>query len=160
MHNRAVHNMGILYIKKEVLPPWQTGITLVGNTVGTRIRRARIAMNMTIKDLVRASGLSEFTIINIEHDKENPSLPTLKILSNTLGITVSELGSFNLLPENTIPEKLTKARLMLGMNKTQFAKFVGVDQTTVRFWERGKQAPQKNCLKNLSLKILNLGFKL
>lgn len=160
MVTRAVHNMGILYIKKETLPPWQTGITMAGNTVGSRIRRARIAKNMTIKGLVRASGLSEFAIINIEHDKENPSLRTLKILSNTLGISVTELGAFDLLPNNTISEKLTKVRLMLGMTKTQFAKFVGVDQSTIRFWERGDQMPHKIRLVDLNSKILELGIKL
>lgn len=85
---------------------------------------------------------------------------TLKILSNALGVSITELGAFDLLPDNTIPEKLTKARLMLGMNKTQFAHFVGVDQSTVRFWERGDHTPHKIRLENLRFLILALGIKL
>ena len=66
-----------LYIKKETLPPRQTGIAISGNTTGSRVRKARLDKKMTIANLVRASGLSEVTILNIEHDKVNPLLSTL-----------------------------------------------------------------------------------
>lgn len=157
---RVDHNVGILYVKTELLPPRQNGIDISGYSIGSRIRQERIAKSMKITDLAQACNLCEVTIIDIEHNRVEPSLITLKILGQVLGVPFPQLAAFDALSENTFAERIKKARLMLGMNKTQFAKFIGVDISTIRFWERGNQTPQKNNLENLNLKILNLGFEL
>lgn len=142
-----------LYNKKEKLPPRQSGITLpCKNTTGARVRQARIEKNMTIADLVRASGFSEFTIICIELNKVNPLFSTLKTLGNVLGVPFYKLGGFDLLPEKTLPERIKKARLMRGMTKADYAKEIGVNQKTIRLWESGKNFPKEENLKKMKIK--------
>lgn len=47
------------------------------------------------------------------------------------------------LPENTIPEKLYKLRMLNGLNKYQFSKFVGIGYVSVMRYENYKQPISK-----------------
>ncbi len=81
----------------------------------------------------------------IEHGKIHPSLPRLRKLSEVLGETVEYLGCFEDLPVDTLGQKITKARLCLGMEKTEFANLIGVHARTVWDWETdlNKPAPKQ-----------------
>ncbi|AFM01424.1 Mg chelatase-related protein [Desulfitobacterium dehalogenans ATCC 51507] len=131
-----------LYNKKETLPPRQAGTVILGNTTGSRVRKARLAKKMTIANLVRASGLSEVTILGIEHNKVNPLLSTLKTLGAVLEVPFYKLAAFDCLPERTLPEQIKKARLMRGMTLSEYAKFLGVNVRTLRAWECGERMPK------------------
>jgi len=58
-------------------------------TVGKAIMNARKSKNLTIKDVAAMSGLSPSLISQIENDKGNPSLNTLKALANAIGVEVA-----------------------------------------------------------------------
>ncbi|WP_019851000.1 helix-turn-helix transcriptional regulator [Desulfitobacterium sp. PCE1] len=124
------------------MPPRQTGTVILGNTTGSRVRKARLAKRMTIADLVRASGLSEVTILGIEHNKVNPLLSTLKTLGAVLEVPFYKLAAFDLLPKKTLPEQIKRARLMRGMTLSEYAKFLGVNVRTLRAWESGERMPK------------------
>lgn len=58
--------------------------------VGARTRAIRIAKGMTIADVAQKSGLSAGVISQIERDKSNPSIKTLKKLRSALEVNLWE----------------------------------------------------------------------
>ncbi|MBI4524916.1 MAG: helix-turn-helix transcriptional regulator [Deltaproteobacteria bacterium] len=54
----------------------------------------------------------------------------------------------------TFPERLVLARQLLGLTQRAMAKRLGVDPTTLGFWERGERRPSKNVLRVVDLRPL------
>nr|WP_078060614.1 helix-turn-helix transcriptional regulator [Desulfotomaculum copahuensis] len=123
------------------MPPWLLGHQWSGDSPGARLRQARVAKNMTIRDLSTATGLSVTAIGNLEADKFNAALPNLRLLAKALGVPIAYLGCFEKLPENTLGQRITKARLYHGLTKEEMALAIGVDPKTLRNWEQGKHVP-------------------
>ena len=123
------------------MPPWLLGHQWSGNSPGARLRQARVTNNMTIRDLCAVTGLSDVTIKNLETNKFNASLPNLRMFAKVLRVSIGYLGCFEMLPENTLAQRITKARLFHGLTKEEFAQIIGVDVKTLRNWEQGKHVP-------------------
>jgi len=123
------------------MPPWLLGHQWSGDSPGARLRQARVAKNMTIRDLAAATGLSVTAIGSLEADKFNATLPHLRSLARVLGVPIAYLGCFERLPENTLGQRITKARLYHGLTKEEMARAIGVDQKTLRSWEQDKHQP-------------------
>lgn len=113
----------------------------VPETTGGRIRFSRLSRGLTIDRLAEITGLSPTTISNIENDKQRPSLPNLRIISEALGASVGHLGCFESLPESTFAEKIKKYRLMHGLTKKEFADMLNISIKTLREWEKGTRKP-------------------
>jgi len=96
---------------------------------------------MTIRDLAAATGLSVTAIGSLEADKFKATLPHLRSLARVLGVPIAYLGCFERLPENTLGQRITKARLYHGLTKEEMAWAIGVDQKTLRSWEQDKHQP-------------------
>lgn len=47
-------------------------------------------------------------------------------------------------------EVIRSRRIALNLNQEQFAALVGVDQTAVSYWEKGKGLPKLSTLKKLA----------
>lgn len=60
-----------------------------------KIKQLAEARGWTEYRLVKESGLAPSTIANIYHRNTIPSIPTLEILCNTFGITLSQFFSEN-----------------------------------------------------------------
>lgn len=99
---------------------------------------------MTIKDLSQTTGLSERAISFLETDRGNAALPTLRLLAEILGVQVAFLGCFESLPEDTLGQRIKKARLYHGYNKKEFANMIGVKVHTLMKWEKGLTKPLKS----------------
>lgn len=123
--------------------PTLRGNILSGDTPGARLRQARLARNMTIKDLAAAAGLSIATIGNLESNRTHASLPHLRILAKVLGVPIAFLGCFERLPENTLGQRITKARLYHGLTKKEMAQAMGVNPKTLRGWENDMHQPPR-----------------
>jgi transcriptional regulator with XRE-family HTH domain len=54
---------------------------------------------------------------------------------------VAYLGCYDKLPEHTLGQRITKARLYHGLTKEELAEKLGVDPKTLRHWEQDKQEP-------------------
>lgn len=143
-------------VRRAKMPPWLLGHQWSGDSPGARLRQARVAKNMTIRDLAAVTGLSVAAIGNLEADKFNASLPNLRMLAKALGVPVAYLGCFERLPENTLGQRITKARLYHGLTKEEMARAIGVDPKTLRSWEQGKHVPLPRYLNVLNqyLKVL------
>ncbi|MBW2672113.1 MAG: transcriptional regulator [Deltaproteobacteria bacterium] len=123
------------------MPPWLLGHQWSGDSPGARLRQARVAKNMTIRDLSAATGLSVTALSRLEADKFNAALPNLRTLAKALGVSIAYLGCFEKLPENTLGQRITKARLYHGLTKKEMAQAIGVDPKTLRSWEQDKHQP-------------------
>jgi len=143
IHNykRADNNLDLFIVRRTNLPPWLLGHQWSGNSLGARLKQARVTNNMTIRDLCAVTGLSDVAIKNLESDKFNASLPNLRKFAKVLKVSIEYLGCFGMLPENTLAQRITKARLFYGFTKEEFAQIIGVDVKTLRNWEQGKHVP-------------------
>ncbi|WP_281169607.1 helix-turn-helix domain-containing protein [Thermicanus aegyptius] len=105
------------------------------------MRKARLEKNMTHRELSDATGLSVTAISNLERDRFKPTMPNLRKLSTVLGVPISYLGCFETLPENTLGERIRKARLYHGYSKKEFAEIIGVDVKSIQSWEKDLRIP-------------------
>lgn len=63
----------------------------ISESVGNRLRKARKAKAMTLRDLALRLGCSESLLSKIENGKGNPPLSTLHDLTSALGVSISSL---------------------------------------------------------------------
>jgi transcriptional regulator with XRE-family HTH domain len=59
------------------------------------------------------------------------------------------------LPENTLGQRIRKARLYHGLTKKEFADKLGVNEKTVRLWEEDLCTLASSSMKSLALYINN-----
>ncbi|MGW3949452.1 helix-turn-helix domain-containing protein [Streptomyces sp. NPDC004752] len=59
--------------------------------VGTRLRRRRRALHLTLSDVARQTGLTEGYLSQVERDQANASVRTLQRLCEILKLTVGDL---------------------------------------------------------------------
>jgi transcriptional regulator with XRE-family HTH domain len=60
-------------------------------TLGRKVKRARIEMGLSLRSLSRESGLAMNTLRSIEADARRPSGPTLFKLAEALHLDVDEM---------------------------------------------------------------------
>lgn len=155
---RVENNLDGDLIKRTNLQPC---LPPPGDTPSERIRWARYNKNMTIKQVAGKASLHEPTVSRAENNKPI-EIDSLKKLSIILEQPVWWLGCFENLLEHTLAQRITKARLYQGMTKREFAKLLGVDEKTVRWWESETSEPTAESMKLLSpyLTIINLSTHL
>lgn len=66
-----------------------TAATLVA--IGLRIRKARTARSMTLQELASASGVSTSMLSLVERGRVSPSIGSLIVIAEALGVTMSDL---------------------------------------------------------------------
>ncbi len=147
---RAESNLDFCVMRREQLPPWFFGHEVTGDTSGARLRRARLAANMTIHELAATSGLSRATITAAEADRHQPGIISLRRLAAVLGCSVAHLGRYEDLPEDTLSQRITKTRLYHGETIEEFAKTLKINERTLRDWELGVRPPNKKHLNGLA----------
>ena len=74
----------------------------ISESVGNRVRNARKAKKMTLRELARQIGCSESLLSKIENGKGNPPLSTLHDLTTALGVSISSLFADSAAPEVAI----------------------------------------------------------
>lgn len=116
-------------------------------TLGTRLRLARESRSKTLEEAAVAAGISTSYLSQVERDIATPAIPTLKRLSETLGIT----------PHQVIPEerdnmgaKLRTLRTNLNLSRAQVAERAGVSVSLVAQIENGRTQPSLETLQRLA----------
>ncbi len=104
---------------------------------------------MMIIDLANAIKISQTNLINIENNKTISSLPTLRKLGKVLDVKISYLGCFENLPEETLGQRITKARCYMGLTKKELAEKMEVDVKTITNWEKDYFKPNKKLNESL-----------
>ncbi len=157
--NRANNNFELSIVKQIYFTKYNENAlynSTNSSSPGARIRLARIARGMTIEELAKASRMSQTAISNLENDKKTPRIKSLQKLSQILKVPIFYLGCFEQLPENTLGQRIMKARLFHGFTLREFAEILGINHKTLRGWEQDKSKPSSiyfNTLKQF-LKVL------
>jgi transcriptional regulator with XRE-family HTH domain len=95
----------------------------IQQTLAANLRRLRIARQLSLSELARATGISKATLSSIESGNSNPTVDTLGGLAGALRVTVGEL-----LEELPLPP--------IRIQRAAAAKRRPLDGTTVRGLER------------------------
>lgn len=109
-------------------------------------------------ELAEKANLSLRTICLLENNTTaKASIKNLSILSKILEVPIPYLGCFENLPEKTLGQRITKARLYHGYTKKDFASLLNVNVSTIRYWERDDRKPLGMYMDTLNkyLSILN-----
>lgn len=69
----------------------ETRIMTTETSVGERIKYFRTNQKMTLRELAEAVGITPSMLSQIEHDKANPSLNTIRLIARTLNIPIFSL---------------------------------------------------------------------
>ena len=69
--------------------------------VGPRIRSLRLQRRVTLKHVADKAGITPSALSQIERDRSNPTLGTLKAIASALGTTIGHL-----FPSTTAPDRL------------------------------------------------------
>ena len=112
------------------------------------VKRRRLMLGMSCKELARAVGVHHTTIYLWEKGKAMPSFRVLPRLAEALHVNGTEL----LYPSDSVEVPMTKLdgrvvqeikrlRLLNEITQEEFAEKVGVTWTTVARWETGEVAP-------------------
>jgi transcriptional regulator with XRE-family HTH domain len=64
---------------------------MVSGLVGARIRTLRLQRRLTLKDVADKAGITSSALSQIERNRSNPSLSSLKAISSSLGTTIGHL---------------------------------------------------------------------
>ncbi len=95
-----------------------------------KIKRLRLAKGYTIKGLAERSGLSCATVSALESGQPVYKLSTLASISYALDVDSSVFTDANNMPEDTLAQKLEKARILHCHTRQQAMKVIGVSNHT------------------------------
>jgi ribosome-binding protein aMBF1 (putative translation factor) len=166
---RAVNNLGV--IEKHIEFPSNKQIIRLASgsivsskkirrnikhKVGVRIKNARKKCKISISELARRVNVKHDCIRRIEKGENFPHIQTLRKIAQILDCPIWYLGYLEILPENTLGQKIKKARLYYGLTSPEFAQMINADEFELAKWENDKRFPRKRISKiNELLKILN-----
>lgn len=105
---------------------------------------------MDIVDVARAAGLSSATVSKVENGRQIPNVVTARALAEVLKQPICFMGCYEVLPEDTLGQRIKKARLYEGLTKKEFAERLGVNEKTVRLWEADLCTLTGSSLKSLA----------
>ena len=108
-------------------------------TLAYKIRENRINAGLTIKRLSELSGISACSIGAAEHGKIIPNLGTIAAIAAALNIPSYVFTEADKMPEETLLQRLDKARVMRCLSWPALAKDIGVDMADLCKFKQGKK---------------------
>lgn len=138
MDIRAVNNFAI---KGDIITDliYSKMPTKLENTVASRLKYCRLNRRLTKRELGKLSKVCWETISNIESGKHY-KISTIKKLAIALNVTTKWLGCLEFLPENTIGQKIKKARLIHGLSRKEAAELIDCDEKSIFNLEHSKKS--------------------
>ena len=100
-----------------------------------------MAKGYTIKGLAERSGLSFATISALESGQPVYKLSTLASISHALDIDSSVLTDAKNMPEDTLAQKIEKARIMHCHTRQQAMEAIGISNHTYMSVLKGRRQP-------------------
>ncbi len=100
-------------------------------TLGDHVRRQRLVLELTQKEVADQLGVVPWTILNWEKGRTEPPIASIPAIVQFL--------KYDPFPEpKTLPEKLLAKRRVTGWSIKEAAEAAGVDPGTWGNWERGQ----------------------
>ncbi len=111
--------------------------------LGKKIRNKRLELGLLQKEVAKILHTSNDTITNWENEK---SLPHISFYPDI----ISFLGYFPFsIKRKTIGEKIIFYRYTNGLTQEDFAKKIGLNESTIFHYEKGIHQPHKTVLKKI-----------
>jgi transcriptional regulator with XRE-family HTH domain len=114
-------------------------------TWGDWIRARRIEKGLTKRQLSLNLNVSDITIYLWEGNKVRPSLAQIPKIIEFLGRDPFEKGS------ESLGDRIREYRRVHGLSLKKLAVQLGVDQSTLVGWEKGKYQPTKRLSDKLKI---------
>lgn len=108
-------------------------------TLAYKIRENRINAGLTIKRLAELSGVTACTIGAAEHGKSIPNLANIAAIAAVLNIPAYIFTEADKMPEETLLQRLDKARVMHCLSWPALAKDIGIDMADLCKFKQGKK---------------------
>lgn len=153
---RADNTLELCVSKGNIIPSYIIEDTS-SNTPGDRLKLSRFKNRMSIIDLATVSGLSVPTISCVENNRGKFLPSNVKLLSSILKVPIWYLGCYDLLPEETIGQKIRKSRLYYGQTIEEYSHDIKINPRTLRDWENDIQIPLPKNLAKLAERLSILG---
>jgi transcriptional regulator with XRE-family HTH domain len=121
-------------------------------TLGERIRKARMDKGLYAKELAKLVGVDECTLINWEKDRNMPQYKDVRNLQDALDLKLPAVLIYRDYPVSpvTFSQKFKQKRLDLHLTQEEAAKKLKFEVTTIRRLECEKmKKPQKNTMGKL-----------
>jgi len=114
-------------------------------TLGDHLRKRRLDLALTQKDVATNLGTCKASVWNWENNRATPALRFVPRIIEFLGYTPDDTK-----PE-TLGQKIVAFRRRRGLTQKDLAWRLGVDPSTIASWERGEQRPSKRLAQRLNL---------
>jgi transcriptional regulator with XRE-family HTH domain len=121
-------------------------------SVGSKIRALRKEQGYTLEKLAAKLRLTPAFLSNVERDKKNPSISTLKRISLALNTSVSYL--LEIKAQNAVGNKLRLLRSAEGLTVEELSDSCGLPAEQIQAFEEGTLHPQMQEIERLA-KALN-----
>ena len=112
------------------------------NTIGDHIRKRRLELGLLQKEFVHQLGVDKATVSNWERKRTIPALPHMPGIIQFLGYVPVQV-------DGSIPERLKAYRRVYGLAQRQLADVLGVDESTIRTWETGRNRPSRESWRRI-----------
>ncbi|MCK8826333.1 helix-turn-helix domain-containing protein [Natroniella acetigena] len=120
------------------------------DTVGQRIKKARLIKELNKKQLAKKAGMCDNTIIDYEKERYTPSVKNYVKLAEALDVKIDWLSDYDTLPKKTLGQKVKKCRLLKGWTQSELAQRAALDPTTISRIEQDKVTnPDSKTMKKL-----------
>lgn len=120
-------------IRLKALKPKETDFE--PRTLGQHVRKRRLKLRLTQKQLAERIGVNPWTILNWEKGHTEPPIQSMPAIVRFLG--------YDPFPEpHSLPESLLAKRRAMGWSIKEAARQLGVDEGTWETWESGITAPK------------------
>ena len=117
-------------------------------TLGEHLRKRRIELALLQKDVASGLQVNAWTYLGWEHDRRRPPIRFWPRIIGFLG--------YDPFPEpQTVGERIWATRRKLGLSQEEAARLIGVDEGTLRRYERGEGRPTSAILSALETFILH-----
>ena len=127
-------------MKGQKPPP--AGYPTEVRTLGDHLRKRRLDLGLRQKDVAKRLKVNKDTIRNWELGRATPAVWQWPGIIRLLGYV--PFGT-----DGGLPERLKAYRRIRGVSQKNLAGLIGVDESTLWHWERGRSRPNAQCLARL-----------
>ena len=113
-------------------------------TIGDHIRKRRLDLKLTQKQVALMIGTNATTILGWETNSHSPVISFVPKIVKFLGYIPYSKDFTDL------KDKLQYFRKLSGLNQEKLSELLEIDETTVAKWERGEHKPSKILLNKLN----------
>lgn len=106
-------------------------------TLGEHLRRRRLVLSITQKEVAPLLGVDPWTVHNWETGGTKPAIQLIPALVEFLGYDPEPVDM------GTLAGRLVSKRRELGLSQLQAARSIGVDPATWAGWERGERVKRE-----------------